>query len=70
MNLSNPANLLIAGIYLVTVGILAFFSLFGVYILNRYGSSTPLALTISIVYSFLFLKIFADSFHSLNLILS
>lgn len=70
MNLSNPANLLIAGIYFLTVGFLSFFSIFGVYILNRYGSSAPLSLTISIVYGFLFLKIFADSFQTLNIILS
>lgn len=70
MNLSNPANLLIAGIYFLTVGILSFFSLFGVYILIRYGRSTPLTLTITIVYSILFLKIFAESFNTLTLILS
>lgn len=69
MNLSNPANLLIAGIYFVAIGILCFFSLFGVYILIRYGKSTPLALTICLVYSFIFLKILAESYQTLNLIL-
>ena len=70
MNLSNPANLLIAGIYYVIVAGLSFFSLFGVYILIRYGKSTPLSLTIAVVYSFFFLKILAESYQSLGTILS
>jgi len=70
MSLSNPANLLIAGIYFVIVGILSFFSLFGIYILTRYGKSSTLALSIDVVYCFLFLKILAESYQTLNLILS
>jgi hypothetical protein len=70
MNLSNPANLLIAGIYYVLVAGLSFFSLFGVYILVRYGRSTPLAVTIALVYSFFFLKILLESYQSLSFVLS
>ena len=70
MNLSNPANLLIAGIYYVLVIFLSFFSIFGVYILVRYGKSTPLAFSIAVVYAFFFLKILAESYHTLSSLLS
>lgn len=69
MNLSNPTNLLIAGVYYILVAVLSFFSIFGVYILIRYGKSTPLAFTVAIVYSFIFLKILAESYQSLNSLL-
>ena len=46
MNLSTPNNLLIAGVYFVLVGIMALFSLFGVYILIRYGKSVPFSSTL------------------------
>ena len=44
MNLSSPQNLLIAALYYALVGLLTFFSIFGVYVLIRYGKSIPLAL--------------------------
>lgn len=70
MNLSSPTNLLIAGIYYVLVGVLTFFSVFGVYILIRYGKSTPLAFTVAVVYGFLFLTILAQSYSTLNNLLA
>ena len=66
MNLSSPANLLIAGIYYVLVGILSFFSVFGVYILIRYGKSTPLAFAVSLLYAFFFLQILSASYQTLQ----
>ena len=70
MNLSNPTNLLIAGIYYILAGIITFFSVFGVYILIRYGKSTPLALTIALLYSFIFLEILNQSYQTLQSITS
>jgi hypothetical protein len=70
MDISNPANLLIAGIYYVLVILLSFFSIFGLYILIRYGKSTPFALTVAIVYSLFFLKILSESYQTLNGLLS
>ena len=61
MNLSNPTNLLIAGLYYILVGLVTLFSLFGVYILIRYGRSLPLAFAISVVYALFFLKILAET---------
>jgi len=69
MNLSNPANLLIAGVYYVLVGLLSFFSIFGVYVLVRYGKSTPFALTIAVIYSFFFLQILSQSYQTLQTLL-
>lgn len=69
MDLSNPANLLIAGIYYLLVGVLSFFSIFAVYVLIRYGKSTLLTLLVSLLYTFFFLKILAESYSSLNAIL-
>jgi len=66
MNLSNPTNLLIAGIYYTLTAILTFFSFFGVYILIRYGRSQSFGLTVALVYSFLFLKILAESHQTLQ----
>ena len=66
MNLSNPTNLLIAGIYYILAGLITFFSIFGVYILIRYGKSTPLALTIAILYGFIFLQILNQSYQTLQ----
>jgi hypothetical protein len=69
MNLSNPTNLLIAGVYYVLVITLSFFSIFGVYTLVRYGKSTPLAFSIAIIYAFFFLKILAESYQTLSSLL-
>ena len=70
MNLSNPTNLLIAGLYLVLVGILAFFSVFGIFILMRYGKSTPFALGASLLYGFIFLQIINQSYQTLQVLLT
>lgn len=69
MDFSSPANLLIAGIYYILAAILAFFSVFGIYTLIRYGKSTILALTVSIIYCFLFLIILSTSYKTLQRIL-
>ena len=70
MNLSNPTNLIIAGLYLIMVGFLTFFSLFSVYILMRYGKSTPVALGASLLYAFIFLQILNSSYNTLQILLS
>jgi len=69
MNLSDPSNLLIAGIYLVFVVLLTFFSLFGVYILVRYGKSPIVSVTISIIYALFFLTILSQSYTHLSALL-
>jgi hypothetical protein len=69
MDLSSPANLLIASIYYILAGILAFFSIFGVYTLIRYGQSRATALGVSILYSFIFLSILSASYAKLTSIL-
>jgi len=66
MNLSNPVNLLIAALYFLLAGILTFFSAFGVYILMRYGKSTPFAFGVSLFYAFIFLQILATSYQTLQ----
>lgn len=62
----NFNNLLIAGVYYTLVACISFFSIFGVYILIRYGRSTPVALTIAIVYSVFFLKLLMSSYLTLS----
>ena len=66
MNLSSPTNLLIAGLYFVLVGLLTLFSLFGVYILIRYGRTAPLAVAIAVVYALFFIKILAETYSTLH----
>ncbi len=62
----NFNNLLISGVYYTLVAVISFFSVFGVYILIRYGKSTPLAVTIAVVYSVFFLKILLESYNTLS----
>lgn len=69
MNLSSPANLLIAGIYFFVAAVLIFFSLFGVYILIRYGQSRVVAVTASVLYGFIFLSILSGSYETLLAVL-
>jgi hypothetical protein len=69
MNLSNPVNLLIAGIYYVLTGGLVFFALFGVYVLLRYGQSRPAALLSAVIFALFFLTILNNSYHTLQLLL-
>jgi hypothetical protein len=66
----NPNNLLISGVYYILVALLSLFSIFGAYILIRYGKTTPLAITVAIVYGFLFLKILIETHQTLSLLLS
>lgn len=65
----SPANVLIAGVYYVLVGILTFFSLFGVYVLIRYGKSRTTALGVSLLYVIFFLTILTSSYRTLGEIL-
>lgn len=69
MDLSTPANLLIAGIYLVVTGLLSFFSAFAVYVLVRYGQSRILAISISLLYGFFYLTILSASYTNLQQLL-
>jgi hypothetical protein len=66
---STPANLLISGIFYVVVGIMGFFSLFGIYILMRYGKSVIFSLALAILYAIFFLQILAESYATLHTIL-
>lgn len=70
MDLSTPANLLIAGIYYVLAGGLTLFSIFGVYVLVRYGKSSLLSLVIAMLYAFVYLKILTESYATLKILLS
>lgn len=63
---SPIANLLIAGIYYVLVILMAFFSIFGVYVLIHYGEKRGLALIVGLLYSFFFLSVLAQSYSSLQ----
>ena len=68
MDLSNPANLIITGIYYVITGFLILFSVFGIYILVRYGQNRIISLAISLLYAIFFLTILSQSFYTLQLI--
>ena len=70
MTLSFPASVLVLCLYYVLVGILTFFSLFGVYIFIRYGKTIPLTLAISAVYGLLFIKILTETYQTLKTLLS
>ncbi len=69
MNLNDPTNLLVAGIYYLGAGVLSLFSIFGVYLLMRYGKSTLLSFTVSVFYIFIFLSILGSSYQSLQTLL-
>ncbi|HVY68138.1 MAG TPA: hypothetical protein VHA30_04575 [Patescibacteria group bacterium] len=70
MDYANPANLLITGVYYVLTAALSFFAVFGVYVLIRYGKSRSLALTIAVVFCFLYLQILSQSHQALVAILN
>lgn len=67
---STPANLLISGIYYVVVGLISFLSLFGVYILLRYGKSVIFSLALAILYAIFFLQILAETYTTLHTLIS
>lgn len=69
MDLSTPSNLLIAGIYFLSAGLLSLFSVFAVYILIKHGESRTLSLTVSLIYSFFFLTILSQSYQTLQTVL-
>jgi succinate dehydrogenase/fumarate reductase cytochrome b subunit len=66
MDLSNPGNLIIAAIYYGLVGLMTFFSAFGVYILIRYGRSRTVSTTISVIYIIFFLQVLEQSYRTLQ----
>ena len=66
MDISNPTGLAIAGAYYLITGVLIFFSLFGIYILTRYGKSRLLTLFVSLLYGLFFLTILARSYQALQ----
>jgi hypothetical protein len=66
MDYSNPANLLIAGIYYVIATLIAFFSIFSVYILLRYGQNRALSLVVSVLYSLFFILLLQQSYSTLQ----
>ncbi len=66
MNLSNPNNLIIAGVYYLLAAIMTFFSAFGVYILIRYGKSTLLAFIVSLFYIFFYFILLSASYQTLQ----
>lgn len=61
MDFSNFNILLISGVYYILVILISFFSLFGVYILVRYGKSPLLGLGVALIYSFIFVEILINS---------
>lgn len=63
---SPIANLLIAAIYYILVGLMVFFSAFGVYVLIRYGEKRVLCLFVALLFSFFFLSMLAQSYASLQ----
>jgi hypothetical protein len=70
MDFTNPANLLIAGLYYALVGILSFFAIFGIYVLIRYGHSRFTALGVSILFAVIYLGVLSNSYRILVSILS
>lgn len=66
---NSIASLLISGIYYVLVGIMTFFSIFGVYVLIRYGQNRSLALLVSLLFTFFFLSSLIQSYSTLSLII-
>lgn len=69
MDLSTPANLLIAGIYFIVTGLLSLFSVFAVYVLVRYGQSKTLSISIGLFYGLFYLTILSASYSNLQQIL-
>ncbi len=66
MDFSNPGNLIITGIYYILTVLITFFSIFGVYVLLRYGQNRTLSFVISIVYSVFFLILLQQSHSTLQ----
>lgn len=65
MNLSDPSNLLIAGIYFAIAGGLVFFAIFAVYVLVRYGQNRGVAVMGSLIFTLFFLTILNNSYIAL-----
>jgi len=66
----TPLNLLISAVFYIVAGVIAFFSLFGVYILIRYGKSIIFAFVLSVVYALFFILLFAQSYATLHTLIS
>ena len=67
---STPGGLIILSLYYLLAALLTFFSVFGIYILIRYGRTVPLTLVIAVVYSLIFLKLLSESYATLKGLLS
>jgi len=67
---SDPTSLIVLWVYYLVAAVLSFFSVFGVYILIRYGKSPAFTLVVSLVYAALFLKILGDSYQTLHALLA
>jgi hypothetical protein len=66
MESPNIFLFLVAGVYYILAGLLSFFAIFSVYILNRYGQSRSFSLVISLVFAGLFLSVLSRSFSGLQ----
>lgn len=70
MNFPPPLSLIISSVYYLITILMAVFSLFGIYLLIRYGRSLPLSITLAAVYSLFFLILFFQSHTTLINLLS
>jgi fatty acid desaturase len=68
MDFASITKLIIATIYYIIVGALAFFSAFAVYILLRYGRNLPVTVLVSVVYVIFFMTALASSYSALRAI--
>lgn len=69
MNLNDPTNLLIAGVYFAVTGILSLFAIFGVYDFIRYGQSRGVAALGSLLFALFYLTILNNSYTALQQLL-
>ncbi len=65
----NP-KILIAAVYYIALGLIGFFSVFGIYILLRYGKSRTFAFVVSLCYALIFLSFLTSSQTLLSQILN
>ena len=64
-NISEFIIQLIKIVYYTFVVVVLFFSVFGIYILTKYGEKRDIALIVSIVFIVFFLGLLGNSYHSL-----
>ena len=68
--MNNSTNLVVEGIYYILTALMALFSVFGIYILVRYGRTLAFALALGIIYGLFFLIILSQSYQTLKLLLN